>query len=219
MSNKKVYLNVASSTYVLRDFINLDNHIFISFLSYKWLVKWFLSPKRLTFFNSYYEAAKKAILFKYDCRKPLPFENNSVDHILCSHFLEHVYFEECCNILEDYYRVLKVGGTVHIVLPDIEDMVRQYQINKQLGDSDAANKLMTVSLLSNKSRGSLIYRLLEFQGGFGLQHRWMYDYESISKKLIEKGFKLIDKNNKTPSDDFRINDKSIHIFCKKISKE
>lgn len=59
MSNKKVYLNVASSTYVLRDFINLDNHIFISFLSYKWLVKWFLSPKRLTFFNSYYEAAKK----------------------------------------------------------------------------------------------------------------------------------------------------------------
>lgn len=98
-------------------------------------------------------------------------------------------------------------------------MVRQYQINKQLGDSDAANKLMTVSLLSNKSRGSLIYRLLEFQGGFGLQHRWMYDYESISKKLIEKGFKLIDKNNKTPSDDFRINDKSIHIFCKKISKE
>ena len=99
----QVWLNVASSVYVLDNFINLDNHIFIRFIKFYSLVKKLLPKRYHALLTSYHEADKKAVLEKHDCRKTLKYGNNTVDHILCSHFLEHVFPEDCNNILNDSF--------------------------------------------------------------------------------------------------------------------
>lgn len=215
-SNNQIWLNVASSVYVLKNFVNLDNHIFIRFIPLYKILRFVLPQKYHKRLYEYYTANQTAMLLKHDCRKRIPLPDNSVDHILCSHFLEHVYPEDCIFILKDFKRVLKKDATLHIILPDIEVLIRQYLKNKENNIENAADIFIGESLLSKRNKGSLKYRILEFSGGFGLQHRWMYDKASITKIVNDFGFQILSGENNSPSADFRKGDDSIHILCKKI---
>ncbi|PCJ25989.1 MAG: hypothetical protein COA97_06680 [Flavobacteriales bacterium] len=210
----KLFLNVASSFYLLENFVNLDNHIFLRFIHYPKLFKFIVPSKYHERFLKYSDGKKDAILVKHDCRKPLPFPENSVDHILCSHFLEHVYPNEMEKIVKDFKRALKKGGTLHIIVPDIAVAIETYLTRKKSGEELAADNFIHDTLLSKKDRGSLKYRILEFHGGFGLQHYWMYDNESMVYKIKKMGFKILNTND-TPSKTIRENDDSVHIICKK----
>jgi predicted SAM-dependent methyltransferase len=214
-SKGEIWLNVASSIYVLPDFVNLDNHIFLLLRGILPALKAILPSKYHGWMNSYIEATGKAVMLKHDCRNKLEFPDNSVDHILCSHFLEHVYPQETKFILNDFLRVLKPGGTLHVIVPDIENNINNYLKQKEEGNEKAADNFILDTLLSKDDRGSLKYRLMEFHGGFGLQHRWMYDNASMNMMVKSIGFEIM-KGNETPSKEFRANDDSVHVVCKKI---
>jgi len=47
----------------------------------------------------------------------LPFEDNSVDEIFASHILEHVDWR--VPALEEWHRVLRPGGVIVVIVPDI----------------------------------------------------------------------------------------------------
>jgi predicted SAM-dependent methyltransferase len=48
----------------------------------------------------------------------LPAEDESVDAIYSRHFIEHVSPRQAGDCLREWYRVLKPGGTCHIICPD-----------------------------------------------------------------------------------------------------
>ncbi len=214
LSINPIWLNVASSIYVLPGFINLDNHIFLKYKRAMPFLKWMLSAGHKKLAKDYQVAAQKAIILQHDCRKKLNYPDNSVDHILCSHFLEHVYLQETKAILSDFYRVLKPGGTLHIIVPDLGVFIKEYITRSQAGQADAADLFVEGTILSKSSRGTLRYRIMEFQGGFGLQHRWMYDHLSMTHHVKQAGF-LIDNSLMVPSEFFRQNDDSVHVKAKK----
>jgi len=49
--------------------------------------------------------------------RALPFEDNTVDELYSSHLLEHFGYEE--PVLEEWHRVLRPGGKITIVVPDL----------------------------------------------------------------------------------------------------
>ncbi|MCX7113649.1 MAG: methyltransferase domain-containing protein [Proteobacteria bacterium] len=154
-------------------------------------------------------------LIKHDCRKRLPIDDNTVDHILCSHFLEHVFPDEADCILYDFWRVLKNNGTLHIIVPDIYHQAKNYIASYGNNGSEADNFIKS-TLLTRESRGSLKYRIMELIGSFGLQHRWMYDKYSMSLKLQKIGFVVHDSMIYHPTYDYYIDDEaSVHIVVKK----
>jgi predicted SAM-dependent methyltransferase len=159
-----------------------------------------LKPGHVEWFTKYKEAQAKARLVRHDCRKPLPFAPNTVDHILCSHFLEHVCFQQAQQIIADFYKVLKPGGTLHVIVPDLAFFMKQYMENAQT--KDAANVFLTKTLLSHPQQPSVMFRFLEFTGGFGLQHRWMYDHQSMKSLVESQQFHVLD-NNDTVTADYR----------------
>jgi len=55
-----------------------------------------------------------------DCSKPLPFDDESVDNIYTSHFIEHLSRAEWIAVYPSWVRVLKPGGTIEIRCPDIQ---------------------------------------------------------------------------------------------------
>jgi predicted SAM-dependent methyltransferase len=58
---------------------------------------------------------------------PIPLEDSSVDHILASHFLEHVpNGRPIIDLMNECHRILEPGGTMHVEVPywDSEDFVR-----------------------------------------------------------------------------------------------
>lgn len=209
-SHGQIWVNVASSVFVLEDFVNIDNHVFMrllwAFPSLKFLIPRRYHPQ----FEQYKAARRKAILLQRDCRKPLPFPDASVDHVLCSHFLEHIYPNEALQVLKGFRGVLRTGGTAHIIVPDIRVLIDNYLRKSACGDERAADWLVEQSLLSSRTKGTFKYRVLEFGGGFGLQHRWMYDQHSMAAMMREAGFQIVE-GNATPSHTYRANDGSVHL--------
>jgi len=57
-----------------------------------------------------------------DLEKKLPFEDNSVDEILCHHVLEHLINPEFT--VSEFYRILKPNGVLSIKLPINCSMIR-----------------------------------------------------------------------------------------------
>lgn len=54
----------------------------------------------------------------------LPYEDNSIEKIFSSHFVEHLTLREARNFLEEAFRVMKPGAVLRIVCPDIESLSR-----------------------------------------------------------------------------------------------
>lgn len=94
----------------------------------------------------------------YDLRKGIPFEDNSVDMVYSSHVMEHIDSEGADGFLGEQYRVLKKGGIVRVVLPDLETITQNYLTSlaaSKNGDEIAAQKYEwdIVELLDQMVRG------------------------------------------------------------------
>lgn len=62
----------------------------------------------------------------YNLLEGLPFQDCYVDFIYNSHFLEHLSRQQAAEFLKECHRVLKEKGTVRIVIPDLENLAREY---------------------------------------------------------------------------------------------
>ena len=64
----------------------------------------------------------------------LPFDSNSISLVYSSHFLEHIPLHQISFFLKECHRVLKPGGVIRLVLPDFEEMCREYLTQLDKGD-------------------------------------------------------------------------------------
>ena len=92
-----------------------------------------------------------------DLRKGIPFSDASCDVIYHSHLLEHLSRARAATFLQECYRVLKPGGILRIVVPDLEGIVRSYlsqleKKNQGAGGSDYDYDWMTIELLDQLVR-------------------------------------------------------------------
>jgi SAM-dependent methyltransferase len=71
-------------------------------------------------------ASKDADVHQYDIRSGLPFPDASFDAVYHSHVLEHLPPDEGRSLIRECFRVLKPGGTLRVVVPDLEMIVREY---------------------------------------------------------------------------------------------
>ena len=111
-----------------------------------------------------------------DIRRKLPLENESVNYIYCSHVLEHFEKYEALNILKECRRVLKEGGVIRVVLPDLREMIRKYK------DAEEFNREFFGYEKDEKSIFNLFIR----------GHQWMYD-ESSFLRVFEEVFGNVKK--------------------------
>ncbi len=56
-------------------------------------------------------------MIRQGCRRRLRFRDGSVEHILCFYFHEHVYPNQVDAILTDFRRVLRLDGTLYVIVP------------------------------------------------------------------------------------------------------
>jgi SAM-dependent methyltransferase len=78
--------------------------------------------------------------------KGIPFSDSSFDVVYHSHLLEHIPKEHSFVFIKECYRVLKPGGILRVVVPDLENMVKEYlrvlnsiDLSKDIQDIEEAN--------------------------------------------------------------------------------
>ena len=64
-----------------------------------------------------------------DIRK-LPHANDSVDGIIAEHVLEHLPREEWVSTIMEWRRVLRMGGILHVAVPNLDKILHYYLDNR-----------------------------------------------------------------------------------------
>jgi len=57
---------------------------------------------------------------------PYPWNDNTIDSILLSHVIEHISYRKHTEVFKELYRILKPGGFLTIVCPDIIVLYERY---------------------------------------------------------------------------------------------
>jgi len=113
---------------------------------------------------------------RHDVKKGLPFAEQSVSCIYSSHTFEHFSWAESLAVAKECFRVLRPGGVLRVVVPDLQLIAREY-----LRDSDpmASHRFVDRLLLSHTIH-DLFHR--------GAHHSQMFDESSLIALLRQAGF-------------------------------
>lgn len=144
---------------------------------------------RFTGASAYYTREKYLALLgnhtfvHHDLGYSLPFHDASVDYVYSSHFLEHLPRKDALNLIAESHRVLKPGGIVRVVVPDLEYAVSLYQAGR-------------------KDEMLRQYFFVEDDDSHYAKHKYMYDHASLATLLTDAGFKDVQRQTfqtgKTP---------------------
>jgi len=141
-----------------------------------------LAPARL------FDIPWSAEVVFHDVRRPLPFEDDSMEAVYASHLLEHVYLEEAKKLLGECFRVLKPGGVLRIMVPDLRGIVSQYNLRQPTNESKADRMIKSLDFCDTvPPSGNIFYRLYSYLKDLHA-HRWMYDSDSLIFYLRGAGF-------------------------------
>jgi predicted SAM-dependent methyltransferase len=178
-------VHLGCGTVYLKDYVNVDAKIpGISFLAKD---RPDLVEINQTTIDNYYKnkvnrkdietkkfEEKLIVVDKFADIRRLPFKPNSLFEIRSVQLFEHFSFAEGKALLENWYKLLKKGGVVHIDIPDLDGTLEGYVSAK----TQANREWYTRLLFGNQKN--------EF--GF---HKAMYSKNSIKKLLIDVGFKKV----------------------------
>jgi predicted SAM-dependent methyltransferase len=134
--------------------------------------------------------------FYFDVRNGLPLANGSVKHIHTEHFLGYLDYEEALQFLRECSRVLEIGGTMRIIVPDLEKYIRAYAA----GDATFFNPLRhlggAVKPLTTKA---MVCNQTCRMGG---AYKFSWDFETLEQAALSCGFSQVvrSKINDAPPD-------------------
>ncbi len=70
--------------------------------------------------------SSNSLVQEFDLHKKLPFKDNSIDVIYSSHVLEHFSKHFAPIFLQECNRVLKPKGIIRVVVPNLEELMKNY---------------------------------------------------------------------------------------------
>jgi predicted SAM-dependent methyltransferase len=118
-----------------------------------------------------------------DVRNGLPFASNSVDSIYSTHMFEHFYPDELGRLLQECLRVLKPGGGIRLIVPNLESAIQAYcqRQNEWFDDSFPRHF---------DSLGGRFSNFIFCDG----QHRTAFDFTHLDEVLRKAGFSEVEKS-------------------------
>lgn len=198
-------LNLACGIYMHHDWNNVD------FNPYTWMVRHpslaATLKKAGILSNKRYERLKRTDpqIIRWDLRRGIPFADASFDVVYHSHFLEHLPKSRALLFLRECHRVLKSGGLLRVVIPDLrywaerflESFAKMQQATTplechEMSIDNLIGQMVHAEHSSTREQRPAI-RFIEglIRGGThqtGELHRWMYDIFTLSRILQKTGF-------------------------------
>jgi predicted SAM-dependent methyltransferase len=101
-------------------------------------------------------------------------KDESVELIYSSHSFEYFNRKDAISVLKEWARVLKSDGVLRLAVPDLDSLIKVYKITGKI----------------EKILGPLYgqMNITTLQGEVSLNHKTVYNYESLSQMLYENGF-------------------------------
>lgn len=165
--------------------------------------------------NAYPYKNKKELGFDVDWNVlgGLPFNDVSVKYVFVSHFLEHLTYNESIKLLNECYRVMEKGGVIRLIVPDLDLFIKKF-IEKDV-EFFKQGEIAGGGWLNNLTDTFL----MNFYSGPDWNnscHKYAYNFENISNRLLQCGFRKIIRSDYMKSAYSEFNKKSFDSFNSKV---
>ena len=114
--------------------------------------------------------------YTLDISRPLPFPSASVDGVFCEHVLEHFSQEDGEQIAREMHRILRPGGSIRIVVPDAELLMKRY--------ASAPHELVAWRSAGHETAMEVVNACFRQR----YEHQFLYDWLTMEKMLLRAGF-------------------------------
>ena len=108
-------------------------------------------------------------------KQRLPFDDDSVDKMFCSHLIEHFWWEDVPSILATWFPLLKQGGVLELWTVDFELVIRNFHEQKNM---EYVN-----------------WRLYNMKRARYDEHQGTFSYPYLKQILLKIGFKHVERVN------------------------
>jgi len=201
----KIKINLGAGLSVCPGWINIDNSLNSLVSSCPKIIHRLLyriSGARENYsFQEYHSILKEHSFVCHNLVCGIPLRDNCADFVYCSHFLEHISLGQGTDFLRGIYRILKNGGRLRLVVPDLAYAIKLYT----KGQKEEALKQF--------------YEGWENGNEFA-RHKYMYDYEILAKRLNNAGFGNITqyeyRRGKTPDIELLDNRPESSLFVEAV---
>lgn len=92
---------------------------------------------------------------KINLLQVLPYNDNTFDIAYSSHFLEHLDKDNAKKILKEIRRILKDDGILRIVVPDLENIAREYIKLMDCDDNSFKHEWIVIEMLDQIARSKM----------------------------------------------------------------
>jgi len=138
--------------------------------------------RRLKFFRVDWDPK----IYIHDLTKPLPWGNGTVDVCYTSHTVEHMSREQGAFLVQEAFRVLKPGGILRVIVPDLGPIVERYRSGEMPAD-ELVEQLGVLYGSDKHGLRRMLAPMIEFP------HKCMYDPSTMVRLFQSAGFTAIDR--------------------------
>jgi SAM-dependent methyltransferase len=200
---RPLIINLGCGVKTGEPFVNIDWSIYILLSQNRWLLPLVAPVIGRDRVQRIKDMRGKTIY--HNLRKGIPFPNNSADAVYHSHVMEHIDRDAVLTFQKEIFRVLKPGGLQRLCLPNLEQLVSEY--NKSLATDDLTreasvrhDRLIADILEQSVRRASAGARqrssfrrwlenlTLGDARARGETHQWMWDRLNARAVLMDAGF-------------------------------
>jgi SAM-dependent methyltransferase len=157
-----VYLNIGSGPQTHPDFCNID---------YIWF---------------------EGVDVCWDITRPLPIPSKYAGGIFTEHCLEHIEIQDGLRVLREFFRVMRPGAYIRIIVPDAEIYLTEYAKHARGEPSKMPygtdTPYVRLSGLEGTYTPAMSVNRIFLHNYENKGHRFIYDFETMAKLLERAGF-------------------------------
>ncbi|MFA6922784.1 MAG: methyltransferase domain-containing protein [Bacteroidales bacterium] len=148
-----------------------------------------------------------------DATKSFPIENNKFDYIFSEHFIEHITFEQAVFHLNECFRILKHGGKIRIVTPNLEALTILHNNNNitEIQKKYLENTYEMWLKSNDFPKQSELFDVFTINNFFySWGHKFIYDLKTLKYVINKCGFRKIKQCKIGSSEDDNLNGIETH---------
>jgi predicted SAM-dependent methyltransferase len=131
-------------------------------------------------------------VMQMDATERFPFADNTFEYVFTEHMIEHVPHLKGMRMLHECYRVLRHGGVIRVITPDLATIIGLYARDQRPDQREYLQWFSRAFLLD----GGAPNAVLAINAMFRLWgHQFLYDETTLTNSMTEAGFRGVQRHN------------------------
>jgi predicted SAM-dependent methyltransferase len=130
-------------------------------------------------------------IMRMDATQPFPFPDSTFEYVYTEHMIEHVPYPKAAAMLRECRRVMRRGGVIRVVTPNLAAVVGLYT-NKLEPDQERYLSWLCKMFVPQDCPQNATSAINVMFRSWG--HQFIYDEETLRTSMDAAGFRCIERN-------------------------